>query len=375
MSQRRLLQGGMRSLLLCSALLSALVLVGAGASCERPGAGAADAGTDGGAGAPEDAGPPPLPDETPPVVSFVSPDEGCLEGEVELSFEVKDEGSGVGFVSATFAARALALSDDGQGRYRATFDVAGLSTGPHALHVTAIDLENNLTEAERRYGTAREGEYFEEQGLACGTPPPPPPEDNEPPTVQIVTPSAEVPAFASTALPVGAVVTDDVGPVTVFASIGDVSAALSGVNGSFSGTLDVSGLASGVYDLVVTATDAASRSASDTHAVIVDHSPPAVVIVEPTAGATRAALNDVICQASDDHGVTRVLLYEQGGTEPLGIATTPAPNSDDRYGIFYHLPCAGLPRDMTFEMRAFDAAGNVGSASVTVSVTVDGCEP
>lgn len=354
------------------ALSLASLLVLSGAACERRSPPPADGGSDAG---PEDAGPPRVPDETPPVVTFLAPTEDCLEGDVTFRFEVHDADAGVAHVSATFAARTLTLLEEGDGRYSASFDVALLVTGPHALEVTATDAENNVTEAERVYGTAREGEHFTEGELACGEPPPVV-VDETPPSVEILVPSPTVAAYARDTVAVTARVSDDVGPVGAEATLDTVQAPLVGgapVGGAvtFSGELDVSGVAEGVYELAVTATDDAGNSASATREVTLDRTPPVVSILEPLPGEERVAFTDVVAEVSDDNGVAVVRLFEVGNDEALASTTTPSP--DGRYGLIYRLPCEDLPRETTFEMRAIDRAGNVGSATVAVTVNETGC--
>ncbi len=351
---------------LAFALHLPLVLVVSGAACERPGPGAPDAGPE----VIEDAGPPRVPDEEPPIVTFLEPEEDCLEGEVTFRFEVKDADAGVAFVSAAFASRDLTLTEEGEGRYAATFDVDSLVTGPHTLFVSATDAENNVSEASRLYGSTRDDEYFEEGALACGEPPP---EviDVEPPVVEILSPSASFPAHASATLAVSARVTDDIGPVTALATLGELEVALSSVATTFSGTLELSAIPEGTHELAVSASDDAGNSASATRMVTVDRTPPLVTILEPLADAQRAAYHDVVGEVSDANDIVLVYLFEVGDDQPLASTTSQSP--DGRYGLIYRLPCEDLPRETTFELRAVDRAGNPGSAFVDVSVNDDGC--
>lgn len=361
----------MRLALLRVSSFAALFLL-AGATCGRGEPPGTDAGSDAGS---DDAGAPRVPDETPPVVTFLEPTEDCLEGDVTFRFEVQDEGAGVAHVSAMFAARTLTLVEEGDGRYSVAFDVGQLVTGAHALAVTATDFENNVTEAERLYGSAREGEHFVEGELECGEPPPVI-VDETPPTVELLVPSPVVPAYARETLTVSARVTDDIGPTSAEATLGDVALSLVGgavVGGAvtFNGELDISGVAEGTHELRVTAIDDGGNSASVTREVTLDRTPPLVTIIEPTAGEERVAFTDVVAEASDENGIAVVRLFEVGNDEALASTTTPSPTGE--YGLIYRLPCEGLPRDTAFEMRAVDRAGNVGSATVPVTVNETGC--
>lgn len=343
-----------------------------GADCQ-PGPPSPDAGVE----EEHDAGPPRVPDETPPEVTFLEPASGCLEGEVSFRFRVVDDDAGVAFVSAKFAARTLTLLEEGEGVYSASFDVGLLSTGARPLVVTATDGENNVTEAERLYGTAREGEHFVEGELECGEPPLVI-VDETPPTVDLVEPSAAIPAHASTTLEVTALIGDDVGPVTAAASIGSlevelVAGVVSGSQTRFHATLDLTSVPEGVYELAVSARDAAGRSTSVTREVTVDRTSPIVTILEPLAGEERVAFTDVVADVVDENDVAVVRLYEVGNDVPLTSVPTPGPAGS--YGLFYRLPCGNLPRALTFEVRGYDRAGNAGSDTVDVTVNETGCEP
>lgn len=324
-----------------------------------------------------DSGPGRVRDETPPVVTFLEPEEDCLEGEVTFRFLVEDEGAGVAFVSARFAARTLTLVDEGEGRYSATFDVGLLTTGVRPLTVTATDGENNVTEAARPYGVAREGEHLVEGDIECGDPPPVI-VDEEPPTVELVAPSTAVPTHASSSLEVTVIVSDDIGPVSARATLGTLTMDLeAGVVSEgatrFSGTFDLTSLPEGVYELEVIASDAAEHTASLTREVTVDRTAPEVAIVEPLAGEERVAFTDVVANVTDANDIVVVRLYEVGNEIPLASVSSPSP--DGRYGLIYRLPCENLPRETTFEVRALDRAGNAGSATVDVTVNDTGCGP
>ncbi len=316
--------------------------------------------------------PPPPPDTEPPVITFLAPVEDCLAGEITFEFRVVDEGAGVGFVSATYAARNLMLESLDDGTYRGTYDTSSLIDGPHDLKVQAIDLDNNVAEGIRVYGTLHNDGYFETESFACGEPPPPPDEDLAPPSLEILDPSGLFEVFASRQLTVSVRVTDDVGPVTVVARVGGLSVELSGAAAVRTASIDVSSLPEGSASLTVTATDAAGRATEDSRAFSIDHTPPSVVITEPQSGETRIAFTDVVCQANDENGVVKVSLYEVGDPTPLGVATMPS--TADTYGIIYQLPCDNFPRDTAFEMRVEDAAGNLGSAQVDVTLTSTGCQ-
>ena len=98
----------------------------------------------------------------------------------------------------------------------------------------------------------------------------------------------------------------------------------------------------------------------------VDSTAPAVSIASPLPDAKVNALVPVDVNASDDVGVTRVELYANGSlvgsdtTAPYGFSVDTSSMSDG---------------ELSLEARAVDAAGNMGKASVTVSIANDTTAP
>ena len=324
---------------------------------------------------PVDAGPPPEPDTVGPTITLLTPEDDCLTGVVTISFSVEDTESGVGFARAEFAGNNLTTEEVEPGVYSTTFDTSNLFHGFHKLFLVAGDTENNISEIERTYGVAQNGDYLSGADFSCGDEPDGGAAvvDETPPEVTLVLPAPGMVALVSDEINISVQVTDDVGPVTVVAECGGSVSTLTGANTNYSGTVNTAGLSEGSYTLTVTATDEAQRSSSVTAEIKIDQTAPTVVITEPQSGDTRVALTDVVAQANDENGIERVLLYESGNPELLGLAVTPAPGTEDVFGIIYQLPCNNLPRATTFEMHAYDNAGNSSVATVSVTVTSEGC--
>jgi len=303
------------------------------------------------------------------VVVFVDPVSPCLSGEVTFTFTVVDEGAGVGLVSARFAGTALTLSDDGAGLYSATRDTDPLQENVHALEVTAIDTSNNVATVSRAFGVSR-GAYVVGEDFTCGSPPDGGAPDTSPPTLTILAPA--VGALVGDVVSVTVESDDESRPMTVTADVGDGPVALTGFT-VWTGDVPTTTLPEGAGSVTVESTDALGQASSATRSFVVDHTQPTLTIVEPLAGETRVALTDVVVESTDENGVVRVVLYRQGVAEPLAIVVEPLPSNPARFGLFYQLPCAGLPDDVTFVVESHDAAGNVATASVTVTVTPEGC--
>ena len=97
-----------------------------------------------------------------------------------------------------------------------------------------------------------------------------------------------------------------------------------------------------------------------------DTTAPTASFSSPAAGAKVTGLVAVDAKASDNVGVTRVDLY--AGGKLVG--------SDNAAPYAFSWDTAGLPDgDLTLEARAVDAAGNVGSAKLTVSIGNDTSPP
>jgi hypothetical protein len=319
----------------------------------------------------DDAGTPPRPepDTTPPVVTFVDPADPCIDGTVTFTFMVTDDRAGVGIVSARFAGLPLTLTDDGAGLYSGSRDVTSLSEAIHLLVVTAIDTENNIVDAERAFGVSHGG-YVPAAAFTCGTPPDGGAPDVSPPDVSILTPTAN--ALVGDSVDLAVEVLDESPPLVVTAHVGGAPVTLTGFN-VFTGTVPTVSLPEGPATITVVAEDALGHSSSKTRGIRVDHTPPTLTIVDPLPGATKVALTDVVVETTDENAISRVVLYRQGVAAPLAIAVEPLPGNPARYGLFYQLPCAGLPAQVTFVVESSDVALNIASASVTVQVTPEGC--
>jgi hypothetical protein len=307
------------------------------------------------------------------VVKLRAPATPCLSGAVTFSFATLDEESPVGFVRATFAGNVLDLVSDGSGGHTSDFDVSGLFTGTHELQVKAIDTANNETDFVATFGVLSEGEYVQGPDFVCGTDPNAPTEDTEPPVVELLFPLPDEAAFVGAELEVRAFITDDVGPLTVTAQVGDATVEMTGAFAQYVGTLNIGGEAEGDALLQVVATDAAQRSSTVEKALTLDRTAPSVTIVEPAPGADRAALHDIIVEVTDAVGVSLVSLYDVGSERLMGRATDPSPGTEDRYGIIYQYDCTEVPGQKTLRVDARDTAGNIGSAEVTVQVSNAGC--
>src|SRR5579872_2945539 len=186
--------------------------------------------------------------------------------------------------------------------------------------------------------------------------------DTTPPTVAISSPLAGA-IVSGTAVLVSGLATDNVG-VTKTEFYVDGGLYSTGTTGTFSFSWNSAGKANGAHTLVVKAYDAAGNAGSASVTVTVSNSdttPPTVAISSPLAGATVSGTAvPVTGVATDNVGVTKTEFYVDGALYITGTTGT----------FSFSWNSAGKANGAhTLMVKAYDAAGNAGSASVTVNVS------
>ena len=132
-------------------------------------------------------------------------------------------------------------------------------------------------------------------------------------------------------------------------------------------SIDVSALASGQYHFRVTSEDASGRRQSHVQELLVDNTPPTVVILDPDEGDNVGGTITVVVDASDSSGISHVELYIDG--ELFGVKTTPLYNFE--WDTF--LVDEGTH---TLLARGYDVVGLLTTDTVTVNVVrVDESSP
>jgi hypothetical protein len=293
------------------------------------------------------------PDTTPPTVAITSPAAGStLAGAVTIRVSASDN-VGVkrvelymnGTLKATAAGSSAALS----------WDTTQAANGSWTLQAKAYDLSDNLATS------ALVGVTVQNVTL-----------DTTPPSVGVLSPGPT--STVSGTVQVSAVTSDDVG----------VTQVKSFVNGTLLGTSsnptpsfpwDTTKFADGFYTVDVQAWDAAGNStkASATSVrvanVVADTTAPTVSISAPADSSTLSGNAGITVQASDSVGVTKLELLVDGTVvESANLASTT-----------FLLNTTTIPNGAhAISVRAYDAAGNVGSDSIKVEVQngqLDSTEP
>lgn len=133
-------------------------------------------------------------------------------------------------------------------------------------------------------------------------------------------------------------------------------------------TATISGLDSGKsYKFAVTAYNTSGAESTYSNIVtLAEQSPPTVAIDSPAVSASVNGVVNILVTASDNVGVTRVEYYVNG---QLKATETAAPYS-------YSWDTSHLiPGGYTLMAKAYDAAGNVGQTTASVTVANDSVPP
>ena len=231
------------------------------------------------------------------------------------------------------------------------------------IESTAIDL--GAVGYDPAFGYGRIDAFAAVTAAASYVPPP----DTTPPTASVTAPTAGATVSATTV--VNAAATDNVGVVKVDLYVDGASLATDNAT-PYSFAWDTTALPNGTHTLAVVASDAAGNSGSSSAvSVTVSNTPPdttapTVAITAPASGATVSGTTPVTVGATDDVAVTRVELYIDG---VLNSTDTTAPYSFtwDTSGV-----AAGTH---ALQARAYDAAGNIASATIDVNVAATNVVP
>ena len=183
--------------------------------------------------------------------------------------------------------------------------------------------------------------------------------ESVPPVVAITAPSNN--ASVNGAVTISATASDNVGVASVqFYLNGALQATVQAAPYLF--TWDTSSLSSGAYIISAKAFDAAGnegQSGNVTVNVAGDTAPPTVSLTAPGSGVSLSGSVSVTASASDNVGVTRIEVCDNG---VLAFASNQSPAS---YSWNTFLATNG---SHTLTAKAYDAAGNVGNSSITVTV-------
>lgn len=281
----------------------------------------------------------PSADTTRPAVAILAPGVGAaVTGTVRIAFSATDD-TGVTAITVTVGAQTIC-------------SVAGSATacywtspqtpnGPAAITVSARDAAGNTAVATRAV-TVRNGDFTA-------------------PTVAITSPAAAAKLSGTVAVSFKA--TDAVGVTGITVAAGTV--ALCSLPGAATSCVwDTTKTPNGSYILSVSARDAAGNSRTASLPVTVDNSAadtvsPVVSFVSPVAGAAVNGPVTIGFTSSDNRGVVRVV---------VSVNAIPICTLNSASGSFSWNPAFLPAGPTTLVATAYDAAGNAGTARITINV-------
>ena len=289
----------------------------------------------------------PQPDTIKPTVAVTAPiaDASIISGDdVAITIDAADN----------VAVTAVEIFVDGQPRsevlsapYTLTWNTASSSIGDHAISAAAVDAAGNIGQTAP---------------LTVHVVPPP---DITKPAVSISAPADGTSVVVTNTVSITADASDDVGVAAVeFYVDGNLQSTVT--DAPYTYVWDTTGATVGNHSITAKAYDATENEA-DSSAVTVDVLPPpdttkpTLALLTPVDNSSIIIGNlvDITTDASDNVGVTKVEFYIDGSPRSE-TATAP-----------YSLTWNTIGSDLgphTITIQAYDAAGNVGELSATITI-------
>jgi hypothetical protein len=286
-------------------------------------------------------------DNTPPIVALGAPASGAVvDGVVDVAATASDR---LGVAALAFTVDGVPLASGASGTV--AWDTTRFAEGAHTVTARAVDRAGN--------------EAVTSVSVMV---------DRSPPAVALTYPRAGDHVRLTVTLVAAASDASGIARVEFWARNADVPgsafslvAAASG--GAASAAWDTTGVASGRYALQARAVDVTGREASSVvvEPVTVDNTAPAVAVTSPASGAVLSGQVPVTIEVSDGGPPVPSVQYVVDGS---GDAPWVAPGAAWAWET-----AAYADGPHTLEVRAQDAAGNVGvSAAVQVWIVNVGAE-
>ena len=269
----------------------------------------------------------------------------------------------LGRPDAVFASPALAADVDGDGRREVAASASYQLGNPQDLIVYLWTLPGGRAGADWpqfRHDAARTARALVESPPPTATTTTTAAPDSSPPLVAITSPAGG--STVSGTVTVSGSASDDRAVDVVETRVDAGPWARATGLGSWSSTLDTTTLQDGQHTIDARATDTAGNATISSRTVTVangDRTPPAVAITTPSNGARVSGRVTVAATASDPGGVTRMELLIDGRP----VATSAGASLSYRWNAGAKSVASG---QHTVLVRATDAAGNTGQASITV---------
>jgi hypothetical protein len=274
-----------------------------------------------------------------PTVSITAPaSNATVNGTVSVTATASDN---VGVSKVEFYVNNVLQTTDTASPYTFSWNTTALANGSYTLSTKAYDAVGNVGQSSNVTVTVNNP-------------------DTTAPTVSITAPASN--ATVNGTVSVTATASDNVGVSKVEFYVNNVLQATT-ASAPFSFSWNTTALANGSYTLSAKAYDVANNIGQSSTVTVTVNNPdtiaPTVSITAPANNATVSGVVSVTATASDNVGVSKVEFYVNN---VLQTTTTSAPFS------FSWNTAALANGSYTLSAKAYDAAGNVGQSSSTVSV-------
>ena len=283
----------------------------------------------------------PTPDKTAPQVSLTSPsNQEVVSKTVQVIANATDN---VGISKVEFYVDGKLVFTDATSPYMFSLDTTTLAAGPHSLNALAYDTSNNTASSQITIQVQNAGP------------------DSTAPIVAITSPQQN--QIVSNTIQVMANATDNVGISKVHFLI-DGNIVATDTSAPYMFSLDTTTLTAGNHILSVLAFDTSNNTASKGINIVVqntapDLTVPQVVITSPPNGEIVSKTIQVMANATDNVGISKVELYVDG---KLLFTDTVAPYT-------FNLDTNSLTDGMhAVQVLAYDPSNNKGSSSVNLNV-------
>jgi thermitase len=282
------------------------------------------------------------PDTQEPTVSMISPGAGAVvTGTVSLQVSASDN---VGVTSVALTVNGSALGSSTVSPFAFSWNTATAPNGTYTLTATAKDAAGNASSASITVTVSNV------------------PADTQAPMVLITSPAGGAVLSGASAIQVSA--SDNVAVTSVIVTANGTTVG-SATAAPYTFNWNTTTVPNGVYALIATAKDAAGNVQTTSISVSVsnatpDTQSPTVAITSPASGAILSGTAGVQISASDNVGVASVIVTANGAM--IGSSAAPP------YAFNWNTTAAANG-SYTLTATARDAAGNVTSASIIVSIS------
>ncbi len=288
-----------------------------------------------------------LPDTTVPTVSVTAPaDLATVSGTVSVTATAADN---VAVAGVQFKLDgALLGAEDTTAPYAVSWDTLTSSNGSHTLKATARDTSGNVATSATITVTVSNATA-----------------DVTPPTITITAPT-NLSTVSGTTVSITATASDDVAVAGVQFLLNGTALGAEDTSAPYAIGWDSTTVANGSFTISAVAHDAALNVGTATPVTVTvnnagDTTAPTVAFTAPTDAATVTGTISLTATASDNVAVSSVLFSVDGSA--IGSADTSAPYSAS-------LDTTTLVNGLhTLSAQARDAAGNTGTASISVTVS------